>query len=263
MKHISILGSGWLGTPLAENLIEKGYHVKGSTTTLAKMNILEEHQIKPYHINLYEDNVQFLDPFIGNAELLIITIPPIRDEPQPTYAENFKKLLPYIRKHNIKNVIMMSSVSVYAPQREEITEDNQLYSNEPTAVQIREAEDVLLNEEGINTCILRLGGLFSEERKPVDYIVRRNILENPELPINMIHLNDIITLSTAIIEKGFTGNHIYNIVSPKYKNRLDYYTQEATKHNLTLPPIGENNSDFYKKISGNKIAVTTDLSYKF
>jgi nucleoside-diphosphate-sugar epimerase len=263
MKHISILGSGWLGTPLAENLIDKGYYVKGSTTTLAKMNILEEHKIKPYHINLYEDNIQFLDPFIGNAELLIITIPPIRNEPTPTYADNFKKLIPYLHKHNIKNVIMMSSVSVYAPQKEEITENNQLFSTEPTAVQIREAEDVLLNEASINTCILRLGGLFSEDRRPVDYIVRREILDNPELPINMIHLDDIITLSSAIIYKGFSGNHIYNIVSPKYTSRLDYYTQEAEKHKLTLPPLGDNNSDFYKKISGNKIAEVTNLSYKF
>ena len=158
---------------------------------------------------------------------------------------------------------MMSSVSVYAPQKEEITEDNQLFSTEPTAVQIREAEDVLLNEAGINTCILRLGGLFSEDRRPVDYIVRREILDNPELPINMIHLDDIITLSSAIIDKGFSGNHIYNIVSPKYTSRLDYYTQEAEKHKLTLPPLGENNSDFHKKISGNKIAEVTNLSYKF
>lgn len=263
MKHISILGSGWLGTPLAENLINKGHQVKGSTTTLAKMNILEEHNIKPYHIDLYEDNIQFLDSFIGNAELLIITIPPIRGEANPTYAANFQKLIPYIHKYNIKNVIMMSSVSVYAPQTGVIIEENQLFSDEPTAVQIREAEDVLLNEEGINTCILRLGGLFSEDRKPVDYIVRKEVLDNPELPINMIHLEDIIAMSSAIIERGFVGNSIYNIVSPKYENRLDYYKQEAIKHKLTLPPLGENNNDFYKKISGNKIATTTNLSYLF
>lgn len=263
MKHISILGSGWLGTPLAESLINKGYQIKGSTTTLAKMNILEEHNIKPYHINLYDDNVQFLDSFLGNAELIIITIPPIRNEEEPSYASNFKKLIPYLHKYNIKNIIMMSSVSVYAPQEGEIDEDNQLFSNEPTAVQIREAEDVLLNEAGINTCVFRLGGLFSEDRKPIDYIVRKEVLDNPELPINMIHLEDIISMSTAIIEQGFTGNNIYNIVSPKYKNRLDYYTLEAEKHSLTLPPLGENCSDFYKKISGNRIASTTKLSYKF
>ncbi|MCC9042242.1 NAD(P)H-binding protein [Myroides sp. M-43] len=263
MKHISILGSGWLGTPLAENLIKKGYQVKGSTTTLAKMNILEEHLIKPYHINLYEDNIQFLDPFIGNADLLIITIPPIRGEVHPTYSDNFKKLIPYIHKHNIKNVIMMSSVSVYAPQKEEIIEENNIFSNESTAIQIREAEDVLLNEANINTCILRLGGLFSEDRKPVDYIVRKELLDNPELPINMIHLDDIIAFSSAIIEQGFTGNTIYNIVSPKYKNRFDYYNQEANKHGLTLPPLGDNNSAFYKKINGNKITEAAKLSYKF
>ena len=37
---ISILGCGWLGFPLAKSLVEKGFSVKGSTTSENKLSIL-------------------------------------------------------------------------------------------------------------------------------------------------------------------------------------------------------------------------------
>lgn len=262
MKQISILGCGWLGTPLAEQLLKRNYVIKGSTTSLSKMNMLEDLNIKPYHIDLYHDNLEYLDYFLKGSELLIITIPPIREETQPTYAENFKKLVPYIKKHNIKQVIMTSSISVYAPSTEIISELSNSLSNEPTAKQIIEAENVLLCDSKINACILRLGGLFSEERKPVNYIVKKDVLDNPDLPISMVHLEDILAFTIAIIEKGFNSNCIYNIVSPNYKSRKDYYQKEADKHNTILPPLGENNWDTQRKVSGAKISELTNIPYK-
>lgn len=263
MKQISILGCGWLGTPLAEQLLKKDYVIKGSTTSLSKMNMLEDLNIKPYHIDIYHNNLEYIDYFLKGSELLIITIPPIREETQPSYADNFKKITPYIKKHNIKQVIMMSSVSIYAPSTEVITELYNSYSNEPTAKQIRDAESVLLCDPSINACILRLGGLFSADRKPVNYIAKREFLDNPDLPINMIHLEDILAFSMAIIEKGFNSNCIYNIVSPNYESRKDYYQKEAEKYNIILPPLGENNWETQRKISGKKISELTNINYKY
>ena len=39
--QVSILGCGWLGLPLAKSLIEKGFSVNGSTTSVEKIPILE------------------------------------------------------------------------------------------------------------------------------------------------------------------------------------------------------------------------------
>ncbi len=52
LSIISVLGCGWLGLPLAEDLIDKGYKVKGSTTTESKLNGFLEKGINPYYINL-------------------------------------------------------------------------------------------------------------------------------------------------------------------------------------------------------------------
>ncbi|GAB3814760.1 hypothetical protein GCM10028895_08160 [Pontibacter rugosus] len=54
---VSIMGCGWLGLPLAEQLVKQGYTVKGSTTTAAKQALLEEKNIQPYLLNLADEQV--------------------------------------------------------------------------------------------------------------------------------------------------------------------------------------------------------------
>ncbi|RZJ28768.1 MAG: short-chain dehydrogenase, partial [Flavobacterium sp.] len=55
MTEISILGCGWLGLPLAKSLIQKGYSVKGSTTSENKVDVLQANNIDPFVISLSED----------------------------------------------------------------------------------------------------------------------------------------------------------------------------------------------------------------
>jgi len=50
MTQISILGYGWLGLPLAKVLLENGFSVKGSTTSVEKISVLENSGIQPYLI---------------------------------------------------------------------------------------------------------------------------------------------------------------------------------------------------------------------
>jgi UDP-N-acetyl-D-mannosaminuronate dehydrogenase len=52
MTQISILGCGWLGLPLAKALLENGFSVNGSTTSVEKLSVLENLGIQPYLIAL-------------------------------------------------------------------------------------------------------------------------------------------------------------------------------------------------------------------
>lgn len=263
MKTIGILGCGWIGQSLAEELIQNNYKVKGTTTTLSKLNTLEDMGIKPYHINLYEKEIDYLDYFMQDLDLLIITIPPLLDEKSPSYAANFKLLLPYLHKHKIDKVIMYSSVSVYAPSSKLITEDSLCFNDNFTAKQLTEAENTLLNDPYVNACILRLGGLFGDDRHPVNYICKQKELSNPELPIHMIHLFDILAITKAIIAKDFQTNCIFNIVSDKYKSRKHYYMLMAEQLNVTLPKDGKTDQTLYKKINAEKVKNFTGLEYKY
>src|SRR5690554_7816133 len=52
MKKISILGAGWLGTPLALRLKENGHLLKVSTTTQEKLSFFEENNIESFLISI-------------------------------------------------------------------------------------------------------------------------------------------------------------------------------------------------------------------
>ena len=55
--QISIIGCGWLGLSLANHFIEKGYFIKGSTTSKTKIEALEQLQIKPFLIQINESKI--------------------------------------------------------------------------------------------------------------------------------------------------------------------------------------------------------------
>lgn len=262
MKTIGILGCGWLGLHLNHYLQDKQYTIKGSTTSEAKIPELRAANIDPYLVNLQEPNEEQIQLFLKDVDVLVITIPPIRGEESDLYARSFERLIPYLKQQGVQQVMMMSSVSVYSPQEQEVTEESVDYSNDPTSKQILAAEQLLLNTNEITSCILRLGGLFGPDRKPVRYIVNRGVLENPDLPVNMIHIRDIVAFTAALLAQGLTTTTIYNLVSPHYKNRLDYYTQEAEELDLTLPPLGENDWKTYRKITGDKIVQQTGIPYQ-
>ena len=115
-KKISILGIGWLGFPLAKKLIEIGYEVKGSTTSENKLEHLKNNNIQPYQIELSEKEIKGnMEAFLNDSEFLIIDIPPkLRNNPTDNFVEKIKLLTSYIEKSTVKNVLFVSSTSVYA-----------------------------------------------------------------------------------------------------------------------------------------------------
>ena len=86
MTKISILGCGWLGFPLAKALLNKGFHVNGSTTTVEKLDVLKNEGINPFLIDVplsidkenhgVESFLAAMIPFLEGSETLIIDIPP-------------------------------------------------------------------------------------------------------------------------------------------------------------------------------------------
>ena len=85
---VSIVGCGWLGLPLAEYLIDQNIKVKGSTTTPAKLKLLEAKGIQPFLLDLNsissDKSKQVEDKNISElftTDILYINIPPNRRNP--------------------------------------------------------------------------------------------------------------------------------------------------------------------------------------
>jgi len=266
MKQISILGCGWLGLPLAKKLIEKGNSVKGSTTSENKLSILENARINPFLVTLDSESIsQSVSSFLAENEILIIDIPPkLRSEnpnsEKKVFVEKIKNLIPFIEKSTVKKVLFVSSTSVYGDNNEFITEETIPNPETESGKQLFLAEKLLQKNKNFETTILRFGGLIGEDRHPVKFLSGKENLENPDAPINLIHLNDCISIIEKIINQD-KWNEVFNAVVPFHPTREEYYTKKAIEMNLTLPKFSSEKSNIKKIISSKKIE--NSLSYQF
>ncbi|MBP7470464.1 MAG: SDR family NAD(P)-dependent oxidoreductase [Flavobacterium sp.] len=271
MTQISILGCGWLGLPLAKTLLENGFSVNGSTTSAGKLSVMENMGIQPYLIALSEnETVGNLSDFLENSKILIIDVPPkLRGSatdpssaPRKTFVFKIKNMIPFIEKSTVKNVLFISSTSVYGDTSTalSVTEETKTCPETESGKQLLETEQLLQSNSNFKTTVLRFGGLIGEDRHPIKFLAGRTNIENPNAPINLIHQEDCIGIIQKIIELN-SWNQAFNAVTPFHPSRKDYYTQKAIDLNLDLPVFNEEDSGSGKIISSSKIEKV--LEYQF
>lgn len=274
MKQISILGCGWLGLPLAVSLIEKGFLVKGSTTTLDKILQLNNVGINAHHIELSETEIKGnVELFLHNSEILIIDIPPkLRRNSSENFVKKIRNLIPFIENSKIEKIIFISSTSVYADETSTTLSLTELTKPQPkteSGKQLLKAENLLLSTTNFKTTVIRFGGLIGENRHPIHFLAGRKNIENPDAPINLIHQTDCIGIIESVIIKGLqqakTDSRLcgetFNAVAPFHPKRKAYYTQKALELNLDLPEFEEGKNSIGKNISSEKVMAV--LGYDF
>lgn len=262
MKKISILGCGWLGLPLAKSLVAQAFSVKGSTTSEAKLAVLESANIQAYSIRLRENEVMGnIAAFLSESEILIIDIPPkLRGDGAENFVAKIATLIPFIAESTVNHVVFISSTSVYADDNTIITENSQPEPDTESGRQLLATEKLLQANTNFKTTIIRFGGLIGENRHPIHFLAGRKNLENPEAPINLIHKDDCIGIIEAVIAQNTKGE-VFNAVAPFHPTRKDYYTLKAVALGLPLPEFEESKPSVGKTIVSDKI--NTILSYTF
>ncbi|MBC7847656.1 MAG: SDR family NAD(P)-dependent oxidoreductase [Flavobacterium sp.] len=262
MTQISILGCGWLGLPLAKDLLENSFSIKGSTTSIEKLSVLENSGIQPYLIALSEDKqTGNLSNFLENSKILIIDVPPkLRGSATENFVSKIKNVIPFIENSPIENVLFISSTSVYGEDNLVVTEETKLNPDTESGKQLVQVEELLLSNSNFKTTILRFGGLIGEDRHPIKFLAGRKNIENPNAPINLIHQEDCIGIILEILRQN-SWYETFNAVSPFHPSRKEYYTQKAIDLKLVLPEFNSENLTFGKTILTSKIEKVLD--YKF
>ena len=266
MTQISILGCGWLGLPLAQTLLENEFSVKGSTTSIEKLSVLENLGIRPYLIVLSPtlskgERGETIASFLEGSKTLIIDIPPkLRGSEKENFVSKIKNVIPFIEKSTVENVIFISSTSVYGEDNLEVTEETELNPDTESGKQLVQTEQLLQSNSNFKTTILRFGGLIGEDRHPIKFLAGRKKIENPNAPINLIHQEDCIGIILKIVELN-SWKKTFNAVAPFHPSRKDYYTQKAFDLNLALPEFNSENLTFGKTISSSKIENVLGYTY--
>lgn len=279
MKQISILGCGWLGLPLAKSLLEKGFSINGSTTSVEKIAILEKAGIHSFLVSLgavevLEETKISIENFLKNSEILIIDIPPkLRGDSEENFVAKIQNIIPFIEKSSVEKLIFVSSTSVYSDGTStalSVTELDKPEPNTESGKQLLETEQMLQSNSNFQTTIVRFGGLIGDDRHPIKFLTGRKNIENPEGPINLIHQIDCIGIIEAIIKKGLRqaqsdnrdSNEVFNAVAPFHPTRKEYYTQKAIELDLPLPEFDESKTSIGKTILSDKVESILNYTFK-
>jgi nucleoside-diphosphate-sugar epimerase len=273
-KKISILGCGWLGLPLAKSLLAKGYEVKGSTTSVIKLDVLKNAGISPFQVQLEEHEIiGTIENFLDETDVLLIDIPPglrkvTSTSNEMTFVNKVKTLIPFIEKSRIQKVVFVSSTSVYGDSNNfstslEVTEETKPNPDTESGKQLAITETLLQSNPYFKTTVIRFGGLLGDDRHPIKFLAGRTNVENPEAPVNMIEREDCIGIIEEILKQvqHDKWGETFNAVAPQHPTRKAYYHKKAEIFNLPLPTFAEDSESKGKIISSEK--VETILGYSF
>lgn len=264
-KTVSILGAGWLGLPLAQRLIERGYRVKGSTTRPEIIDQIREGNIEPFLFS-FEPDLYFTD--LGHtiseffdSDILFLNIPFRRDFNDPQqYCRQLSAIIPFIEQSSLHNLIFASSTSIYPENAGLVDETSGIDIKNLRAKALFEAEQMIANCKGKTSTVIRFGGLFGGSRRIGQFLAGKKDIPNPEKPVNLIHREDCINIVMRLIDED-VNHEIFNAVSDEHPTRRELYVCAAKSMGIEPPKFIENINADYKIVSNNKIK--EHLNYKF
>ncbi len=263
-QTISILGCGWLGLPLGQRLAQKGYRVKGSTTTPEKLLALAGVGIEPYLITLDPalNGSQVGDFF--QADVLFLNIPPGRRRPDADvfFGEQIRAVVKELHYSPIAFVVFASSTSVYENMNGIVVE---IDAGKPrpwslTGRALLDAEDLLRRDTHFDATVLRFAGLYGYSRQPGRFLAGRTHLDNAEAPVNLVHRDDCVAVVEALLEADVRGE-VFNVCADEHPTRRALYTQAARRLGLEPPTFNPDGDLSFKIVSNQKLKER--LGYRF
>lgn len=252
-RSVLIIGCGWVGKKLGSFLASKDYKVYGTTRSQANFPDLESHHVKPIQLELPFQDISNIQ--LPETDAVIISISPGRGENREEYPQSIRQISKVMADSN-KLVVLYSSTSAYGNAKNNVTE----IEAQPDL----SSSNILLAAEGElrelipDATILRLSGLYGEDRHPVKYLAGRTGIKNGDAPVNLVHREDVIRATELMIEKDLRGE-IFNVCAPDHPKKEDIYTTVAERFGMKKPEFLSGGAD-RKLVSSEKI---TNLRFRF
>jgi nucleoside-diphosphate-sugar epimerase len=250
MKRISILGSGWLGLPLAIELSHANFHIKASSRGPERLAQLRKAGIEAqaYDIEVLNARKNTHENKFLQADILIINI-------TSKNIEAYTQLIEEIENSTIQQVLFISSTSVY--QNSAHLDSQAITENDEAALKPCPLLDVI-----------RFSGLIGYQRHPgrfflattEDDSVYCKTIKNPDARVNMIHRDDCIGIIRAVIDQN-RWDEVFNACASQHPTRREFY-QAALSHLGDYEAVFSGQTDSLGKVISNQ-KVKEQLSYSF
>ena len=157
----------------------------------------------------------------------------------------------------IKNILFISSTSVYGSMQGKINSQTIAHPNNKNGIEILKTENLIKSE---NNTIIRFGGLINKDRNPLKHLIQKDEVLNPEAPINYIHLKDCIGIISKVIKQNNWGK-IYSAVAPFHPTKKEYYDNLCKINNIKKLKFSNKKTVINKEVNDNTIL--SELKYDF
>jgi nucleoside-diphosphate-sugar epimerase len=258
---ITVIGSGWLGLPLARHLSDQGHRVAATTRNSSRLAEIIADGIAGYQMEV-DRSIDSADaPWLFGADVVVVTIPP---SGAGDYAAAARAIAAAAAAFGTRHLLFTSSTSVYPGLCRVVTEEDagasgagDLKRNGP-AVLAAEGE---FAASGVPVTVLRLAGLVGYGRHPARYMSGRRNIPAGDAPVNLVHRDDVIAAIGAVLAAGPGAGGPYNIVASGHPARRDVYTAMCARLSLPLPEFLPGRGDDWKEVSGALFEEALGFSY--
>ncbi|MCJ8295455.1 MAG: SDR family oxidoreductase [Colwellia sp.] len=268
---VGIIGCGWLGSALAQQLIKEGVAVLATRSNSDNAAQLQSEGVEAKVLSLPAEQGLLNRHAIFNQQCLVIAITPQFRQGRLDYAEKVQQLVTAAKESNsVEKIILLSSSAIYNGLSGQVDESMALDLSADKVSLLNQAEQAVLlfNESNDklatrNGYVLRLSGLVGPNRHPGKFLLNGRMLKSPQAIVNLIHQKDAVGLIQVLLTSDLVGG-IFNGVSPTQVTKKQYYQSAATALKLPAAVFEEGamlSGDKPKVVSGTKTQAA--LNYRF
>ena len=255
---VAVVGCGWLGLPLARELLARGYAVRGTTTRPERLAELEALGVEAHVLTLPlglpdlvaasaktaegdDDGPTGVDTVerVFGADQLVLNVPPGRRDHEDDIHRYGGAILSAVlasRRHSPSGrVLFVSSTGVYGGLNGAVDETTAIEAPTPRAARLLLAESQVLAQAQRPALVVRLGGLYGGRRHPGRYLAGRTGLPDGDAPVNLTSRGRAVAAIADLLDHPFWTERLVNVVDPEHPTRAAYYTAFAQAEGIPPP----------------------------
>lgn len=266
MANTLIVGAGWLGTPLAQTLIDQGHQVTVTRRSQTRLDEFPLTSVQPALLDLNEPHsqqqlVELIEQH--RIERIVGAFPPgFRKGNGQEYAQQWQRLVSAAKQSSVNKLLMVSSTTVYPNLAVDMKEEDATLALAQTSEHFSDNARIMLQAEqyvidsGIDYAIVRCSGLIGSDRHPSRFAMRLKQVSR-KAPANMVHQDDAVAATAFALNQ--IDNEVVNATTPNTVSKAEFYQAAITQSDLdiALPPVTETAD---KRILADKLVA---LGYQF
>ncbi|MCC6231311.1 MAG: NAD-dependent epimerase/dehydratase family protein [Verrucomicrobiales bacterium] len=240
--RVLILGCGYVGFPLAVQLIDQGHEVIGLRRTSAGADVLAAAGVEVVMADLA--HAEFTLP-AGKFDWVVFAAAAGSGADEAAcralHVEGLRRVLDLLSRERPAKFVHLSSIGVYGQRGGVLVKETT--ATEPRTVFDRvqlESEGLVraAANAGLPSVILRVAGVYGPDRMPrLDRFLRNEVRIEGQgtRHLNMVHRDDVVASILAALKNGRAGE-CYNVVDQEPVTETHFYSWLAEAVGMSMPP---------------------------